>query len=145
MALQSSSSLEVLLELVSGLIATLEGQAVQDAGFADLSMRQVHALQTIADMERPTFGEVAERLKVTKPSVTALVSTLTRKGYVQKVQSAEDRRAYHIVLTRKGETFTDLHELTHRRMARFIAQNLDETEVAQLSVLLAKVLQSTNS
>lgn len=141
---QKTSSLETLLGLVSGLIAALEGQAVQEAGFADLSMRQVHSLQTIADMEMPTFGDVAERLKITKPSVTALVAALIRKGYVQKIQSAEDRRAYHIVLTRKGEDFTQLHQLTHRKMAQFIAQNLSEAEIEQLAALLQKVLPATS-
>ncbi|MCJ7435185.1 MAG: MarR family transcriptional regulator [Anaerolineales bacterium] len=122
----------------------MEAQAIGQDQFAELSMRQVYYLETILRMESPTFSDVAQNLDITKPSVTAIVEKLIRKGYVEKVQSDKDRRTYHIVPTAKAVEFSRLHENTHRQLAQLFMQNLNETEIQQLAGLLQKVLQNKN-
>ena len=140
----TTETLEPFIEIVSRLIAKMETQAIGQEQFAELSMRQVYYLETILRMESPTFGDVAQKLGLTKPSVTAIVDKLIQKGYVQKVQSEKDRRAYHIVPTSKAAEFAQLHENTHRLMAQVLTQNLNEAEIQQMAVLLKKVLQNRN-
>jgi DNA-binding MarR family transcriptional regulator len=134
-------SLEKIVEAISALMAEMESQAFVDERFAELSMRQMLYLNTILRLEHPNFSDLARELGVTKPSVTAIVSTLIRKGYVEKVQDGDDRRAYHIVPTRKAEEFDKIHAATHKRLADFLAAQLDPNEVEQLTQLLSKVLQ----
>lgn len=136
--------LEPFIEIVSLLIARMESQAIGQDQFAELSMRQVYYLETILRMESPTFSDVAQNLDITKPSVTAIVEKLIRKGYVEKVQSDKDRRTYHIVPTAKAVEFSRLHENTHRQLAQLFMQNLNETEIQQLAGLLQKILQNKN-
>jgi DNA-binding MarR family transcriptional regulator len=138
---QETYPLEHTIEILSQLVAELESQAMQQAEFGELSMRQVLYLQTISEMSRPTFGEVAEHLKVSKPSVTAIVNKLIQKGHVRKEQSSEDRRTFHIVLTDKGKEFARIHQAVHQQMAQFFTKHLDEAELQQLTSLLEKVLQ----
>jgi hypothetical protein len=47
--------------------------------------------------------EVAEELVLTKPTVSDSVSTLVRKGLVEKVRSTSDARAVELRLTAEGE------------------------------------------
>lgn len=47
---------------------------------------------------------LAERLGVSKPMITALVTALSKKGYITREQSQDDRRAYFVRLTPKAET-----------------------------------------
>jgi DNA-binding MarR family transcriptional regulator len=136
--------LEPFIKIISLLIARMEAQAIGQDQFADLSMRQVYYLETILRMESPTFSDVAQNLGFTKPSVTAIVDKLIRKGYVEKIQSEKDRRTYHIVPTKKAAEFSQLHENTHRRMAQLFTQNLNEAEIQQLAGLFQKVLQNKN-
>ena len=91
-------------------------------------------------MGRPTFSGLAHELKVTEPSVTAIVGTLIRKGYVRKVQDSQDRRTYHVVLTPKAVAFNQIHADTHKRLAGFLAAQLEEDEVDELARLLGKAL-----
>ena len=140
----TAETLEPFIEIVSRLIAKMETQAIGQEQFAELSMRQVYYLETILRMEAPTFGDVAQKLGLTKPSVTAIVDKLIQKGYVEKIQSEKDRRTYHIVPTSKAAEFAQLHENTHRLMAKILTQNLDEPEIEQMAVLLKKVLQNKN-
>ena len=135
-------TLEPIIEIISLLIAKMETQAIGPDQFAELSMRQVYYLETILRMESPTFGDVAQKLEVTKPSVTAIVEKLIQKGFVKKVQSQGDRRTYHIIPTAKAAEFSQLHEKTHQQMAQLFTQSLNEPELQQLAGLLQKVIQN---
>ena len=132
--------LQQAIALISRLMGEMEAEAFEQEGFSNLSMRQLLYLETIAQMERPTFSELADKLDVTKPSVTALVKKLIKMGYVKKVQSQEDLRVYHIVLTTKGEQFTKMHDQTHRLLAERLTQNLNEQEIHQMAVVLKKAI-----
>jgi DNA-binding MarR family transcriptional regulator len=132
--------LKQAINLISRLMGEMEAEAFEQEGFSNLSMRQLLYLETIAQMERPTFSELADQLDVTKPSVTALVKKLMKMGYVKKVQSQEDLRVYHIVLTAKGEQFTEMHDQTHRLLAERLTQNLNEQEIHHMAVMLKKVI-----
>jgi DNA-binding MarR family transcriptional regulator len=135
-----SVDLAKAIERASGLMAALEAQAFADERFAELSLRQMYYLSTIIRMERPTFSGLARELKVTKPSVTAIVGTLIGKGYVRKVRDGEDQRIYHVVLTPKAVAFSRVHAGIHERLADVLAARLNEREVVRLAALLSKAL-----
>ena len=128
------------IERASGLMAALESQAFADERFAELSLRQMYYLGAIIRLERPTFSGLARELKVTKPSVTAIVGTLIGKGYVRRVRDTGDQRIYHIVLTPKAVAFSRVHADIHKRLADVLAARLEEREVAHLAKLLGKAL-----
>ena len=46
---------------------------------------------------------LAEALKVSKPMITAHLTSLTNKGYITKQPSPEDKRAYYILPTEKAK------------------------------------------
>ena len=46
---------------------------------------------------------LAEVLKVSKPMITAHLTSLTNKGYITKQPSPEDKRAYYILPTEKAK------------------------------------------
>jgi DNA-binding MarR family transcriptional regulator len=108
-------------------------------------MKQLVYLDTIASLDHPTFSDLAKHMQVSKPSVTAIVGKLVQKGYVEKVQSAEDRRAFHVPLTDKGKTLSQMHENIHRRIAEHFTHALDDHELHQFARLLNKALKSAFS
>ena len=132
--------LKQAIDLISRLMSEMEAEAFEKDGFSNLSMRQMHYLEIIAQLDQPTFSELAEKLAVSKPSVTAIVQKLIKLGYVKKVQSQEDLRVYHIVLTIKGQQFTEMHDKTHQLLAERLTQNLNKQDIHQLAVLLKKVI-----
>ncbi len=95
-------------------------------------MKQLVYLDTIARLDHPTFSDLARNLRVSKPSVTAIVGKLLQKGYVEKVRSAEDRRAFYVLMTEKGQALSRLHDNIHRRIAEHFTQALDENETAAI-------------
>jgi DNA-binding MarR family transcriptional regulator len=133
--------LEKVIETASSMMAEMEERAFEDERFSELSMRQMLYLNTIIRMGHPTFSDLARELLVSKPSVTANVGMLIRKGYVAKVQDHEDLRSFHIVTTQKALDFDELHQNVHKDLARHLAARLDASEVEQLSTLLAKAFE----
>lgn len=138
--MQDHEIIEQAIALISRLMGEMEAEGFALEGFSDLSMRQMLYLETIAALNQPTFSELAEELKVTKPSVTAIIKKLIKMKYVKKVQSAQDLRVHHIVLDTKGTHFTELHDKIHRTLAQRLMRNLDAKEVHQMSLLLGKVI-----
>jgi DNA-binding MarR family transcriptional regulator len=138
----SFHSLEQSVELLTRFIADLESNAFQQSGFSELSLRQVLYMETIARLEHPSFSELADKLGITRPSVTTLVGKLIRNGFVQKVQDGEDRRSFHIVLTEKGRHFTQMHRKTHQKVVQSLIGRLDKGEIEKLAGLLNKIVDS---
>lgn len=127
------------VERISQLMGELESKAFELEGFAEVTMRQMLYLETIARLSRPTFSDLAEDLHVTPPSVSAIIKKLIRLGYVQKQQSSQDGRVYYLSLTKQGRRFNSLHDEVHQILAQRIIQNLTGEEIDELAELLGKI------
>ncbi len=127
------------VEMISQLMGELESKAFEQEGYSEITMRQMLYLETIGRLEKPTFGDLAEHLQVTPPSVSGIIKRLIRLGYVFKERSPEDGRVYFLQLTKKGNRFNQLHGEVHQALARRIVQNLTPQEIDELAELLAKI------
>lgn len=104
-------------------------------------MKQIVYLEEIAKLEQPTFGDLARVFKVSKPSVTAIVTRLILKGYLTRKQSSTDKRAFNISLTEKGRALQQVHANFHRKIARHFATILAPDEQETLARLVGKTGQ----
>jgi DNA-binding MarR family transcriptional regulator len=129
------------VEMISQLMGELESIAFEQEGFADITMNQMRYLETIARLGEPTFGELAEALGVTRPSVSSIVKKLIQQGYLVKVQSQQDGRMFFIHLSETGKRFNQLHSEVHHILAKRITENLNREEVDSLADLLGKLTE----
>ena len=127
------------VEMISQLMGELESKAFEQEGYSDITMNQMHYLDTIADLGEPTFGDLAENLGVTRPSVSTIVKKLIKTGYLTKSKSKIDGRVYFLLLTEKGIRFNELHNEVHQILARRITENLNQGEIEKLAALLVKI------
>lgn len=76
----------------------------------DLPVRpsEMGVLNILAATPGPhTSVMLAEMLGVSKPMITAHLTSLVEKGYVVKERSREDGRVYHVILTEKGQALVE--------------------------------------
>ena len=85
-------------------------------------------------------AELADRLGVTRATVTGLVDTLERSGLVTRTPSADDRRMMLVELTSRGEKLLNRILPAHFRQMAWLMQPLDEAERKTFVGLLTKVL-----
>jgi DNA-binding MarR family transcriptional regulator len=127
------------VEMISQLMGELESKAFEQEGFSEITMRQMLYLETIDRLKKPTFGDLADYLQVTPPSVSGIIKKLIKFGYVYKEKSPDDGRVYYLLLTEKGKRFNQLHGEVHQILAQRIVQNLTSGEIEELADLLSKI------
>ena len=86
-------------------------------------------------------GELAEMAGVTRATMTGLVDTLEKDGYVRREPDPNDRRAMLVHLTPKGEAFTEEILPGYFRRVGQIMAPLDGRERDELMRLLHKVCE----
>ncbi len=129
-----------LIEILTKLIGDWELQFIQQYTEEGFTVRQLEYIDVIDKLGNPNLGEIARALKLSKPSVTAIVEKLVGKGYIQKFQSDEDRRSFHVHLSAKGRKLVEMHNETHNRIADLFKSNLDGKDLKALVALLNKVV-----
>jgi DNA-binding MarR family transcriptional regulator len=135
-----SYTLVELIEILTKLVGDWELQFIQQYTEEGFTVRQLEYIDVINKLDNPNLGEIARALKLSKPSVTAIVEKLAGKGYIQKFQSDEDRRSFHVHLSAKGRKLVELHNETHNRIANLFKSGLDSKDLKSLVALLNKVV-----
>ena len=92
-------SLTDIVDVITRTFARMQGAALEAGEFADLSIRQITCLELIAQLVDPTATDLARTLRVTKPTVSALLARLLQNDYVRKERSPTDARSWHVHLT----------------------------------------------
>lgn len=85
------------------------------------------------------MNALSRRLMVTSGNVTGIVDQLEREGHVERVDDAEDRRAYRVRLTKSGERAFAEMAGEHEAWIVELLSGLTRREHAELYALLSKV------
>jgi DNA-binding MarR family transcriptional regulator len=93
-------------------------QAARAAGLEPRQHQLMLSLKGLPPSERPTIGELAERLQIQHHSAVELVNRLTAAGYVRRRRAGDDRREVLLALTAKGEKVLQALSLHHRAELR---------------------------
>ncbi len=68
---------------------------------ASLTTVETFCMESIQALGSPTVNEFAGFMRISPPNAAYKVNSLVKKGYIRKVQSASDRREYHLEATQK--------------------------------------------
>jgi DNA-binding MarR family transcriptional regulator len=95
------------------------------------------------DPERPASpADLADRSNVTRATMTGLIDTLERAGFVKREHAPGDRRMMLVRLTTRGRAFLDrILPGYFRRIAAVMGQ-LTEAERKSLVALMGKIQQT---
>ncbi|HVZ64907.1 MAG TPA: MarR family transcriptional regulator [Lacunisphaera sp.] len=89
-----------------------------------------------------TPAELADAAGVTRATMTGLVDTLERDGYVTREPDPADRRMMSVRLTAKGDKFLQDFLPGHFKVTASVMSSLSEVERRTLVGLLVKVQQN---
>jgi long-chain acyl-CoA synthetase len=98
------------------VIARLSRQVEQAAATVDLTLSQYRTLSLLAD-GKEAASVLAEKLAVSRPSVTGVIDGLVARGLVERHQDDGDRRRIGLDLTVDGRrTLATADEEVERRL-----------------------------
>ena len=108
-----------------------------------ISLTQFKTLHFLRDAEEVNVKDVSERMGLSLPAMSRAIDGLVRRGYVERTESAEDRRARLVRLLPAGQDALDTFE--HGRLsalAEFLARLSDEERAGLHAALLPIVERS---
>ena len=132
---------ETLNELLVCLfkdLTEIEGRCLITDEFSDISINDMHIIEAIGVDEPKRSGTVAKLMSITLGTLTKAIDGLTRKGYVNRIRSEEDKRVVKLSLTDKGKSAYYHHEQFHRHMIEHIKDDLSDDEMKVLITSLAE-------
>jgi DNA-binding MarR family transcriptional regulator len=135
-------SLEKLISIFLRQSEEIEDDLKKESDLEGLSVKQLQCIEIIFQMGNPNLSELARKLNITKPSVSAMIDKLEENGYVERIKSDVDRRSAHIHLTNKGISAGQLHDRLHQNIAQRLTKFLTDSEKEIMLVLFNKAIQS---
>ncbi|AEB74727.1 MarR family winged helix-turn-helix transcriptional regulator [Clostridium botulinum] len=120
-------------------ILTIEQTALKSGKLNDLSVTEVHTIETIGMYKSRTMSEIAGDLGITVGTLTTAINNLVKKEYVERKRDENDRRVVKVVLTKKGKLAYRVHEKFHSDMVNATIDGLTETQEKVLADALSKL------
>ncbi len=103
----------------------------------DLTPSSGLVLGILADVGAPLPpNQIAERLVISRASVTSLIDSLERRGYVRRLPHTTDRRMLFIELTDAGrQVAQEFRLLVHRQEKAWLAVFTEQEQVQLIDAL----------
>nr|WP_276932491.1 MarR family winged helix-turn-helix transcriptional regulator [Globicatella sulfidifaciens] len=121
-------------------IMQIEEESLKSSEFNDITIKEMHTIEAIGLVDNPTSSQVANKLGITVGTLSVSIQNLVKKDYVERVQSAEDRRIVRLKLTKKGKLLYRLHHKFHIDM---VEKTLTDFEIDEAQALI-KGLRNLN-
>lgn len=112
-------------------ILLYEEQALNQAGWRELSVREMHVLEAVEVLEpggRNSMSHIAGQLSISVGALTTSVNVLVRKGYLCREGCEKDRRIVYVCLTEQGRRAARSHRVFHEQMLDSLEERLSDEE-----------------
>lgn len=96
--------LDELTTQMSNVIKKHKENAISKEALSEITYSQFILIHRIRETENATITNLAQLLKLTKPTITTAVNKLIKMQLVKKEPSAHDKRVQYIELTAKGNS-----------------------------------------
>ena len=107
---------------------------------SEYSVAEARIFFEIYENEGCTASHIAQTMQIDKSYLSKILAAHEKDGFLQKIPSAEDRRAYHLYLTQKGKRRAEEFIEESNREIRAILQNLSGSEQLQLARALDRII-----
>lgn len=104
-----------------------------------LTAMEAFSIEIIHALNEPTIGRFAEFLNISQSNATYKVNSLIKKGYLKRQNSDTDRREYHLVLSEKYYSYTDIMRSYVTTVLGRIEENFSPDEVKLFSDMLERI------
>lgn len=110
-------------------VLIIEEASLQSSQFSDVSIKEMHTIDSIGEAKVTTPSDIAKDLMVTVGTITVSLNRLEKKGYIERYRSESDRRVVNVSLTSRGRLLYRLHKKFHREMVKRLVAGLPDDSV----------------
>ncbi|MGN1314724.1 MAG: MarR family winged helix-turn-helix transcriptional regulator [Lachnospiraceae bacterium] len=100
---------------------------------ASLTTVETFCMEIINAAGEPTVNEFAKLANLSSPNAAYKVNNLVKKGYLEKVQSREDKREYHLRVTQK---YLDYYNISYQYMDTVLKRMEERFSLEEIEILV---------
>jgi DNA-binding MarR family transcriptional regulator len=116
-------------------------RSVVDAGLSDMRPAHGNAMEMLAIEDGLRLTDIAARAGMAPQSMGELVDDLVAKGYLERREDSEDRRAKRIYLTPKGRATAEASRVAVTSVELQLRDRLGAVQYRQMRRHLAVVIE----
>ena len=105
-----------------------------------VSVAEWAVLRRLWQQEGFTQVDLADRMRVRKASLTSVLTSLERKGFMRRTRRADDLRKYHLFLTKRGRELKQKLLPIGVTINREAVAGIDPDDAGLVTFLLEKVI-----
>jgi DNA-binding MarR family transcriptional regulator len=137
----SHASTPTLLRTAYNALSANIYRSVVDAGFGDMRPAHGNAMEMLAIEDGLRLTDIAARAGMAPQSMGELIDDLVAKGYLERREDAQDRRAKRIYLTTKGRATAEISRIAVTDVERRLSDRLGAVQYRQMRRHLAVVIE----
>lgn len=103
-----------------------------------LSIGQPKVFDFLYDHDGCIQKEIAIGCQIEPASVTSILLTMEKKGFIEKKYIGDNRRSHYVFLTEKGKEIANLVRVAMLKVEKQVLENFSESEKEMLIYLLKK-------
>lgn len=138
---RSHASTPTLLRTAYNAVSMSIYRSVVDAGLGDMRPAHGNAMEMLAIEDGLRLTDVAARAGMAPQSMGELIDDLVSKGYLERREDPEDRRAKRIYLTPKGRATAETSRVAVTNLERQLSARLGAVQYRQMRRHLADVIE----
>ena len=105
------------------------------------NMTSVHVLDCIGSHEPINSTSIAEKMSLSKASITKISTKLLQEGYIKRNQMNDNKKEIYFTLSPKGRELYEVHARMHEMMEQRFIREMDAFSEQELQASL-KFLQT---
>ena len=106
-----------------------------------LSATELFCVEVILLLGNPTISEFASYLNISLPNANYKINSLIEKDYVQKINSADDKREYRLASTSKYENYRDFNKDFNKHLMKRVYEIFTPEEQRQMSQVIQRLIK----
>lgn len=127
------------ISMLFSLKSSCHFQLIDKLGLEELSLKQIKYIKMLNKEEGSTISEIAEKLSLSKPSVTEMIKKFQKMDLVYKEGCVHDKRIQYIKLTDKGLNIANIEKLTVDFLATQLEERLSEEDIGKIVEVFMKL------
>jgi DNA-binding MarR family transcriptional regulator len=142
---EQTPSLGTLLRMAHALMLQEYTRWLADSPYKEIQPAHASAIQPL--WQRPEgvrLTELAQTARITKQSMGALVDSLERGGYVERVDDPDDARAWRVRLTARGRQYGREVRKFAQETEKSVASRIGARRLEELRKTLALFVDSSS-
>ncbi len=132
-----------LLEDIQVLKKVADNLFIKVSKETDLNSNEIRVLLFLYKNEKLDIAtNIVENLMISKSHVSYSVETLRNKKYIKRIQDNNDKKKFHLKLTKKAEKIIQIFEKEQNQLLEQLFQGISVNEKDQFIKICNKILEN---